>query len=144
MTYSTSMISRPAGRSATPGVVCTVWRMSCEQLHEFDKMLEAKDEQIKSLLEKMQQLEVGHTHLQRLEVGHTHLQRLEVGHTHLQRLEVGHTHLQQLSRHCSTSSNTFHQGAATNLRRMGKAPPVDQFPGDQGDLTFDDWLPLLA
>ena len=115
MTYSTSMISRPAGRSATSeGVQCTVWRMSCEQLQEFGKMLEAKDEQIKSLLKKIQQLEVGHTHLQRL------------------------------SYHCSTSSNTFHQGAATNLRRMGKAPPVDQFPGDQGDLTFDDWLPSLA
>ena len=124
MTYSTSMISRPAGRSATPGVQCTVWRMSCEQLQEFGKMLEAKDEQIKSLLKKIQQLEVGQTHLQQLEVGHTHLQRL--------------------SHHCSTSSNTFHQGAATNLRRMGKAPPVDQFPGDQGDLTFDDWLPSLA
>ena len=125
MTYSTSMISRPAGRSATPeGVLCTVWRLSREQLHEFDKMLEAKDEQIKWLLEKIQQLEVGHTHLQRLQVGHTHLQRP--------------------SHHCSTSSNTFHQGAATNLRRMGKASPVDQFPGDQGDLTFDDWLPSLA
>ena len=92
------MISRPAERSATPGVVCTVWRMGCEQQLEFDKMLEAKDEQIKSLLKK------------------------------IQRLEVGHTHLQQLSHHCSTSSNTFHQGAATNLRRMGKASPVDQFP----------------
>ena len=29
-------------------------------------MLEAKDEQIKSLLEKIQQLQVGHTHLQQL------------------------------------------------------------------------------
>lgn len=34
-----------------------LWRMSCEQLEGFDKTLEDKDEQIRSRLEKIQQLE---------------------------------------------------------------------------------------
>ena len=36
-----------------------LWRMNCEQLNKFDKTLEDKDEKIKFLLEKIEQLEAG-------------------------------------------------------------------------------------
>ena len=39
-----------------------LWRMNCEQLDKFNKTLGDKDEQIRSLLEKIQQLEAG-THM---------------------------------------------------------------------------------
>ena len=39
-----------------------LWRMNCEQLDDFNKTHEDKDEQIRSLLEKIQQLEA-ETHM---------------------------------------------------------------------------------
>ena len=91
-----------------------LWRMNCEQLDEFDKMLGDKDEQIRSLLEKIHQLEAG---------------------THMPAAAV------PPAVDLATTPST--KVPATNLARRGKAPPVDQFSGEQRDLTFDDWLPTL-
>lgn len=77
-------------------------------------MLEDKDAQIRTLLERVQQLEAG---------------------THQPAAAV-------LPATASATAKTT-QVPTTNLGRTGKAPPVDQFTGEQPDLTFDDRLPTL-
>ena len=91
-----------------------LWRMNCEQLEEFDKTLGDKEEQIKSLLDKIQQLEAGN-----------------------------HEHVAAVPTATTPVTTPTIEMSATNLGRRGKAPPVDQFSGNQHDLTFDDWLPTL-
>ena len=85
--------------------------MNCEQLDEFDKMLGDKDEQIRSQLEKIQQLEAG---------------------THTPAADVPPT--------VDLATTPSTKVPATNLARRGKAPPVDPFSSDQQKCTFDDWL----
>ena len=91
-----------------------LWRMNCEQLEEFDKTLGDKEEQIKSLLDKIQQLEAGN-----------------------------HEHVAVVPTATTPVTTPTIEMSATNLGRRGKAPRVDQFSGNQHDLTFDDWLPTL-
>ena len=91
-------------------------RLNCEQLEEFDKKFEDKEDQIKSLLEKIKQLEAV-----------THHSAM--------------TFLQATAP--TTTLTPSARTPAMNVARRGKAPPVDQFSGDQPDLTFNDWLPTL-
>ena len=90
-----------------------LWRMNCEPLGEFDKTLGDKDEQIKTLLERIALLEAG------------------------MRPPAALAPLPTVSTPPTNASL-----AGTGSRR-GKAPPVDPFSGDQQELTFDDWLPRL-
>ena len=92
-----------------------LWRLSCEQLEEFDKTLEDKDAQIRTLLDRVQQLEAGSHQLPAAPV------------------------LPATAPATATTTRV----PTTNSGRRGKAPPVDQFSGEQPDLTFDDWLPIL-
>ena len=91
-----------------------LWRMNCEQLEEFDKTLVDKEERIRSLLEKIQQLEAGN-----------------------------HEPVAAVPPATTLATTPTTKMPTANLGRRGKAPPVDQFSGDQRDLTFDDWLPTL-
>ena len=90
-----------------------LWRMNCEQLGEFDKMLGDKDEQIRTLLERIALLEAG------------------------TRPPAALAPLPTVSTPLTIASLA---GAGS---RRGKAPPVDPFSGHQQELTFDDWLPTL-
>ena len=82
------------------GRYAQLWRMNCEQLDEFDKSHEDKDEQIRSLLEKIKQLEA-----------ETHMPAAAVPPT----VDL-----------VTTPSTKV---PATNLARRGKTPHVDQVSG---------------
>ena len=90
-----------------------LWRLNCEQLEEFDKTLEDKEEHIRSLFKKAQ---------------------LEAD-THRPIAAIPSATAPATTLAPSTKA------PAMNIGRRSKAPPVDQFSGNQPDLTFDD--PLL-
>ena len=111
-----------------------MWRVSCEQLAEYDILITEKDGEIVSLRARVTELE-----------SHTPT--------------VGHSpHTRHDSAHAETSTATSASvsvrvepplaPASSRLRvptahRRGKAPPVDSFDGENADIRFEDWLPTL-
>ena len=93
-----------------------LWRLNCDQLGEFDRLIEEKDAKVRELIGRVQQLE-----------GPSRSSPV------LSDFAVGDT---PRARSLGTSLDT--------RSRKGKAPPVDPFTGDpRGELNFDDWLPTL-
>ena len=93
-----------------------LWRLNCDQLGEFDRLIEEKDAKVRELIGRVQQLE-----------GPSRSSPV------LSDFAVGDT---PRARPLGTSLDT--------RSRKGKAPPVDPFTGDpRGELNFDDWLPTL-
>lgn len=102
-----------------------LWRESCEQLAEYDVIVEEKDTEIRALKARIEELEAG---------------------THLPEPTVHGGSLAVRGPVCSPTTHSRPALAATTRPatvRHGKAPPIDPFDGENVDVRFDDWLPML-
>ena len=117
-----------------------LWRLNCDQLGEFDCLIEEKEAQVRELTGRIQQLE-GLSQSSPVTVSPN-----EVTTRVLVPTTTSQPGLSVLSDSTvGDTPGTRPLGTSSDIRnRKGKAPPVDPFTGDpKGELNFDDWLPTL-
>ena len=110
-----------------------VWRMSCEQVSQWDATVTAKDEEIAELKAKYEEM----TRLP-LSGSTRGAVRSDMSDEELSAAEDNET--RGLAHDGSTHSHS--RGTAIS-RRKGRAPPLDSFDGETPGLRLDDWLPGL-
>ena len=93
------------------------WRLSCQQLAEYDDVLVSKEEEIEVL--KSQVKEVDSTDSTERSTYFSLPPTLEESRRPLDMMRV------------------------SRVTRKGKAPPVDSFTGEDPEVQFEDWLPTL-
>ena len=127
-------LQRPTERYAQ------LWRLNCDQLREFDHLIEEKGAHVRELTGRVQQLEAPSRTTPVSALPKAATPRALESTTHAQPnspvLSDSMVWSTPVAKPLGTSSDT--------RNRKGKAPPVDPFTGDpKGELNFDDWLPTL-
>ena len=91
-----------------------IWKLNCEQAAEQETLLAARDEEIESLKKQIMEL-------------NTRLKLPAGG------MDEGSGVADTSTRKCELSRP-----------RRGRAPPIDQFTGEDPEVSLDDWLPALS
>ena len=107
-----------------------VWRLSCEQLVDYDAALAAKDAELDSLRQQLQELA-----LSRESGGGKHDPPVVEPTLAGGRL-IG-------VRGVEGGSESQVTPPYTRPQRRGKAPPVEPFTGEDPEMRLEDWLPTL-
>ena len=111
--------------------VSEMWRMSCAQVVGFDEAITAKDTEIELLRARISELEAS---VGRRPMGPA-LVPASVPTVHPPGpVTSGHVRLASLAPHSTHTSAPA---------RRGKAPPVNEFSGEDPECLLEDWLPSL-
>ena len=119
--------------------VVQLWHTNCQQLLTHDSEMLEKDREIRVLCDRLHKAEI--------ELATLKLERLSAG-THPRVSHSTTTNLMGPTAEGAIPTGTFTATAAPWGRdhsqyRRGKAPPIDEFTGEDRRITFDDWLPIL-
>ena len=119
--------------------VVQLWHTNCQQLLTHDSEMLEKDREIRVLCDRLHKAE--------MELATLKLERLSAG-THPRVSHSTTTNLMGPTAEGAIPTGTFTATAAPWGRdhsqyRRGKAPPIDEFTGEDRRITFDDWLPIL-
>ena len=103
-----------------------MWRMNCAQVSGFDEAIIAKDKEIEMLKSKVTE-------------SRAPLGRLPMHSTAV----TPHPPVSVRSAHIDETPVDTHYTHASGLIRRGKAPPVNEFSGEDPDILLEDWLPSI-
>jgi hypothetical protein len=108
----------------------SLWRESCEQLREYDDVIAEKEAEIRELKARMATLGARDS-------------GPGSGHASPHMLSRGAHEPDTSDGSIRTASSSPPPGSASSSQRRGKAPPIDPFDGEDVDVRFDDWYPML-
>ena len=111
--------------------VSEMWRMSCAQVAGFDEAITAKDTEIESLRGRISELEAS---VGRRPMGPALVPAAAPTVHPPGPVASGHVRLTSLAPHSIRASAPV---------RRGKAPPVNEFSGEDPEYLLEDWLPSL-
>jgi len=107
-----------------------MWRMNCAQVYAFDEAITAKDSEIETLRAKVDELQAP-----------PGSPPMDSTATVPERRPFIHPPMP--GTHTDITPVVTHSVHASGLTRRGKAPPVNEFSGEDPDILLDDWLPSL-
>lgn len=111
-----------------------LWRDSCEQLAEYDTIIGEREVEIRTLKARIAELEMD-AHLPVHVVPDDLLTRRPVHSPIVPHEPSTHSGPAVVATPRPTSQPT--------TVRSGKAPPIDSFDGENVEVRFDDWFPML-